>query len=66
MLYSSPTPKSIEKPKWFKLPVVSRSKIVQFFKDAYQLDDESLRRENSKMKLQNTESLPSVGRKATE
>jgi hypothetical protein len=58
------TQKSIEKLKSLSLSLISsRSKIIQFLKDAYQLDgNELLRSENSK-KDQDNQDLPSVGRK---
>jgi hypothetical protein len=67
MLRLNLTPVSINKPKLFKIPLINRSSVVNFFKEAYQLEDRdpsSPQPAGMKNPDEKEINFPSVGRRA--
>ena len=60
MIQSNVTPGTIGWRKWFKFAFMDTSKVVQFFVDAYRLE-EDIKPQN---KVSKGTTLPSVGRRA--
>lgn len=59
MLHLNFTSDSIKR---FKFPILNRSRIIKFFKEVYELDDEPSGHRSSE-KNSDRESFPSVGKK---
>jgi hypothetical protein len=60
MINSNLTPGTIGWRKWFKFAFMDTSKVVKFFVDAYQLEDDV----KSHRKANKETTFPSVGRRA--